>query len=211
MNWPQTVVIAALGAVVAVSIALSMGAGRSGDPATAAPAQPAERPKPAAMPGATDPAAMEWLKAGAGIWDAQITFWFRPGMDPVHTKAICTAEMDLDGMFLRQRFEGGDFGPVRPGATWTSVSYTGFNPSTKQYEAVRMASTNSTMIVVRGKLDGAGKVLTLSGEYQMAGMASTHRDVITQISADERRVESFMKFGDTPEFKGAEMILTRRK
>ena len=93
---------------------------------------------------------------------------------------------------------------------WTSVSYTGFNPTTKQYEAVRLASTHSTMIVVRGPRKDDGTI-ELSGEYALAGMKATQRDVIRADGPDKRTIESWMSFGGSPEYKGAEMVLTRRK
>lgn len=153
--------------------------------------------------------ALEVLKADEGSWDAVISFWFKPGADPVKSNAKVKARMDLGGMFLEQRFEGA-FGPELGNKPFTTLSYTGFNPTTGEYEAVRMASTHSTMIVVRGKARPDGSI-ELAGEYMFAGGKATERDVIRHEGADKCVIESWMSFGGVPEFKGAEMVLTRAK
>ena len=179
--------------------------------------QPVRKPAPRTQEGTPpmSPAAkaLKLLKADEGKWDAAITFWFKPGMEPTKCHADVTAKMDLRGMFLEQRFEG-VFGPEMKNKPFTTLSYTGFNATTNQYEAVRMASTHSTMIVVRGKAkpdDSKGLDMELLGEYQFAGGKATQRDVIHHEGPDKCVIESWMSFGATEEFKGAEMVLTRVK
>lgn len=172
--------------------------------------EPASRPappqKPPPSPGAR---ALEVLKTDEGTWDAAISFWFKPGTEPIKSGAVLTAKMDLGGMFLAQRFEG-TFGPEMANRPWASLSYTGFNPTTGEYEAVRMASSHSTMIVVRGKAKPDGSI-ELAGEYKFMGGRATERDVIRHEGADKCVIECWMSFGDAPEYKGAEMVLTRAK
>lgn len=173
-----------------------------------------QQPEPAAKPAQKAPPsptakALEVLKVDEGSWDAAISFWFKPDAEPVKTRASLTSKMDLGGMFLTQRFEG-SFGPEKGNKPFTTLSYTGFNPTTGEYEAVRMASTHSTMIVVRGKAKPDGTI-ELSGEYMFMGGKATERDVIRHEGADKCVIESWMSFGGLPEFKGAEMVLTRKK
>jgi hypothetical protein len=169
------------------------------------------KPDPKAAPKPPSPAAkaLEVLKIDEGTWDAAMSFWFKPDAEPVKCHASVKAKMDLGGMFLEQRFEG-SFGPEMGNKAFTTLSYTGFNPSTGEYEAVRMASTHSTMIVVRGKPKPDGSI-ELSGEYTFMGAKATERDVIRHEGADKCTIESWMSFGGIPEFKGAEMVLTRAK
>jgi Protein of unknown function (DUF1579) len=173
-----------------------------------------QQPEPASKPAQKLPMspaakALEVLKVDEGNWDAVITFWFKPGGEPTKSRALLKAKMDLDGMFLEQRFDGA-FGPEMGNKPWTSLSYTGFNPTTGQYEAVRMASSHSTMIVVRGKAKPDGSI-ELAGEYMFMGGKATERDVIRHEGADKCIIECWMSFGDVPEYKGAEMVLTRAK
>jgi hypothetical protein len=171
-----------------------------------------QQPEPASKPAQKSPTsptakALEALKVDEGTWDAAISFWFKPGAEPVKSRASLSAKMDLGGMFLEQRFNG-KFGPEMGNKPWTSLSYTGFNPTTEEYEAVRMASSHSTMIVVRGKAKPDGAI-ELAGEYLFAGGKATERDVIRHEGADKCIIECWMSFGGAPEFKGAEMVLTR--
>ena len=175
-----------------------------------APAGKADKGGPADLGAMSDRDALARLKAEAGTWDVAMSLWFGPSAEPVTTKATLTAAMTLGGMYLEQRFEGVGLGPKLPDLKWTSLSYTGYNATTRQYEAVRMASTQSTMIIVRGPMNADGS-MELSGDYTLMGMKSTQRDVITHQGPDSERIESWMTFGDNPEFKGAEMVLTRRK
>lgn len=170
--------------------------------------QPGSRPAQKAPPSPTAKA-LEVLKVDEGTWDAAITFWFKPGAEPVKSHAALKSRMDLGAMFLEQRFEGA-FGPEMGNKPYTTLSYTGFNATTGQYEAVRMASTHSTMIVIRGKARPDG-VIELAGDYMFAGAKATERDVIRHEGPDKCIIECWMSFGDTPEFKGAEMVLTRAK
>ena len=173
-----------------------------------------QQPEPVSKPAQKLPMspaakALEVLKVDEGNWDAAITFWFKPGAEPTKSRALLKAKMDLGGMFLEQRFDGA-FGPEMGNKPWTSLSYTGFNPTTGQYEAVRMASSHSTMIVVRGKAKSDGSI-ELAGEYMFMGGKATERDVIRHEGADKCIIECWMSFGDVPEYKGAEMVLTRAK
>ncbi len=220
-------------AFVLALIGIGVGSTSSGEQPSTTPAPapvpslpvsaPAAKPAaaPAVKPGETGTAvpklsqakALEALKPDEGSWDAAMSFWFRPGTDPVRIHATVTARMALGSMYLEQRFEGA-FGPEMGNKAFTTVSYTGFNAATGEYEAVRMASTHSTMICVRGKPspdEGKGPAMELSGEYMFAGGKATQRDVIRHEGPDKCVIESWMSFAGTPEFKGAEMILTRAK
>jgi hypothetical protein len=178
--------------------------GTSNSQETEPASQPAQK-----SPMAPTEKAIKMLKVDEGTWDASISFWFKPDAEPVKSLASLTAKMDLGGMFLEQRFDG-KFGPEMGNKPWMSLSYTGFNPTTGQYEAVRMASSHSTMIVLRGKAKPDG-TLELAGEYQFMGGKATQRDVIRHEGADKCIIECWMSFGGVPEFKGAEMVLTRVK
>lgn len=188
------------GAAIVISVACAFGAVASElwqDPAAKTAPKP---PSPTAK-------ALEALKADEGVWDAEVSFWIKPGGDAIKSHAVLNAKMDIGGMFLEQRFDG-TFGPEMGSKPWTSVSYTGFNGSTGEYEAVRMASSSSTMINVRGKAKPDGTI-EMSGNYVMMGMKGTERDVIRHEGADKCVIETWMSFDGSPEFKGAEMVLTR--
>ena len=155
--------------------------------------------------------ALEALKNDAGTWEAEVSFWFRPGAAPIKSHAVVISQMTLNGMYLEQRFDG-TFPPEMGSKKWSTISYTGFNETTKQFEATRMASTSSTMIVVRGKATSntdKGIAMELSGDYMLMGAKATERDVIRHDGPDTCVIESWMSFGGLEEFKGSEMVLSR--
>ena len=163
------------------------------------------------MPITTATKALEVLKADEGTWDAAVTLWPRPDSAPIKSHAVVTARMELNGMYLEQRFDG-SFGPEMGNKSWSSLSYTNFNATTGLYECVRMASSDSPMIVVRGKAtsDNEKRVsLEFAGEYMLMGAKATERDVIRHEGPDKCVIESWMSFAGSTEFQGAEMVLTR--
>lgn len=152
---------------------------------------------------------MDLLKSWVGEWDAEITFWFRPGAAPVTTKANLSAELVLDGKFLQQKIDGGDLGPGTP--KWSSMSMIGYNPFSKEFECTRYSSTLPVMMPMRGTPGSDAKRLELAGTYPFMGGNATARDVIISEGPDVQRIESYMSFAGSPEFKGAEIVLKRRK
>ncbi len=156
--------------------------------------------------------AMKILEHDVGNWNASITFWFRPGSAPVKSQASVTASMAVGGKYLEQRFEG-TFGPELGDRKWSSVSFTGFDANAGLFEASRLSSTGAPVIVLHGpgfSNGEQGKVIELAGEYTMMGAKATSRDVIRHEGPDKCIIESWMSFGGSPEYKGAEMILTRQ-
>ncbi len=164
-------------------------------------------------PGSGETSGLELLKSDVGTWNATVSFWLQPGREPIKCQAVLTARMDVGGMYLEQRFLG-KFGPELGNKNWTSLSYTGFDAASDQYEVVRLASSGTPMIVVRGKAVPKaenGLSLELNGEYQLSGAKATERDVIRHEGPDKCVIESWMSFGGSAEFKGAEFVLTRAK
>lgn len=152
---------------------------------------------------------MDVLKNGVGVWDADVTFWFQPGAEPVKTKATLTAAMTLEGKYLEQRMEG-DMGPAMGNKKWSTLSVNWYDPQANELHAARFTSSMPLMIAVKGKVADP-KRIELAGEYQLMGGKATSRDVLIDEGPDSRRIESYMSFGNVPEFKGMEMVLKRRK
>lgn len=203
----KLLILPTLALIACASVLIMAGAGDQ--PATAPATPPATKEKPVTP----DPTAavLAELKSTEGAWDVQATFWLRPGMEPIKTSATMTSRMILSGMFLEQSIEGGSFGPAMGNKPWSSRSITGFNASTGMLEVVRFGCMTSVMIPVKGKYAAGDKRSEVSGTYQMMGMNCSERDVTIVDSPDRHTVECYMKFGDMPEFKGAELVVTRKK
>jgi hypothetical protein len=145
------------------------------------------------------------LTAMAGTWDVDMTFRFRPDGPPVAVKATSTIRPLLGGLFIEEAIEG-----TLNGTPFTTLAWTGFNTSTRQYEATRIASTNTARIAETGTYDERTKQFELKADYPLAGDTWHQRTVIQQSSADAMTATSYLSFGNVPEWKAVEIKYSRK-
>ena len=193
MIRPRSCMIAAFVVASAIAAATTVHAGR-----------PALSVQASRAPGA-DPEHAR-LTAMCGTWDVEMTFWFQPGRPGVTTKATSTIRPLFDGLFVEEQIEG-----TLNGAPFTTLAWTGFNTDTHQYEATRIASTNTIRIAETGGYDQKTGQFELKADYPLAGDTWHQRTVIQQTSADAMTAASYLSFGVVPEWKGVEIKYTRRR
>jgi len=145
------------------------------------------------------------LTAMAGVWDVELTFWLRPGGPGISSKGVSTIQPLFGGLFVEEKIEG-----TLNGVPFTTLAWTGFNTFTHQYEATRIASTNTIRIAETGGYDENTKQFELKAEYPLAGDTWHQRTVIQPTSADTMTATSYLSFGTVPEWKGVEIKYTRR-
>jgi hypothetical protein len=145
------------------------------------------------------------LTAMTGTWDVSITFWFQPGSPALTTKGTSTIRALFGGLFVEERIEG-----TLNGAPFTILAWTGFNGETSQYEATRIASTNSARITETGGYDETKKQFELKADYLLAGETWHQRTVIQPASPDAMIATSYLSFGAVPEWKAVEIKYARR-
>lgn len=145
------------------------------------------------------------LIAMCGTWDVEMTFWFQPGRPGVTTKGTSTIRPLLGGLYVEEAIEG-----TLNGAPFTTLAWTGFNTDTHQYEATRIASTNTMRIAETGGYDEKTRQFELKADYPLAGETWHQRTVIQPMSADTMLATSYLSFGSVPEWKAVEITYTRR-
>jgi len=145
------------------------------------------------------------LTAMSGIWDVEMTLWVQPGRPGLTTRGTSTIRPLLGGLFVEEQIDG-----TLNGAPFTTLAWTGFNTSTHQYEATRIASTNTIRIAETGGYDEKTNQFELKADYPFAGDTWHQRTVIQQTSADTMTATSYLSFGTVPEWKGVEIKYTRR-
>ena len=145
------------------------------------------------------------LATMCGTWDAEMTFLLQPGRPPITTKAMSTIRPLFDGLFVEETIQG-----TLNGVPFTTMSWTGFNTSIRQYEATRIASTNNARIAETGTFDDKTKQFELKADYPLAGDTWHQRTVIEQTSADTMIATSYLSFGKVPEWKAVEIKYSRR-
>jgi hypothetical protein len=112
----------------------------------------------------------------------------------------------FDGLFVEERIVG-----TLNSTPFTTLAWTGFNLATHQYEATRIASTNTIRIAETGRFDEKTGTFELKADYPMAGDTWHQRTVIQPTSADAMIATSYLSFGQVPEWKAVEIKYTRRK
>jgi hypothetical protein len=146
------------------------------------------------------------LAAMCGSWNVEMTFWFRPDGPATSTKATSTIRSLLGGLFIEETIEG-----ALNGTPFTTLAWTGFNTSTHQYEATRIATTNTARIAETGTYDETTKQFELKADYPLAGDTWHQRTLIQQSSADSMKAVSYLSFGNVPEWKAVEITYSRQK
>jgi len=192
MNRPFVRVTAALVVILTIAVAPASGAGPPGatNRSTAFPADP-EHARLAAL---------------SGTWDVEITFWLKPGGPGLTSKGTSTIRTLFNGLFIEEKIEG-----TLNGQPFTTLAWTGFNTFTHQYEATRIASTNTIRIAESGGYDEKTGQFELKADYPFAGETWHQRTVIQATSADAMVAASYLSFGQVAEWKGVEIKYTRRK
>jgi hypothetical protein len=145
------------------------------------------------------------LAVMVGAWDVDMTFWTRPGGAGITTRGTSTIQLLLNGLFIEEKIEG-----ALNGAPFTTLAWTGFNTATHQYEATRIASTNTIRIAETGTFDEKTNQFELKADFLLAGDTWHQRTVIQATSADRMRAASYLSFGTVPEWKAVEITYTRR-
>ncbi|MFN8177772.1 MAG: DUF1579 family protein [bacterium] len=145
------------------------------------------------------------LTAMCGTWDVEMTFWFKPGGPGIGSNGTSTIRPLFDGLFVEEKIEG-----ALNGAPFTTLAWTGFNGATHQYEATRIASTNTIRIAEAGSYDEKTKQFELKADYPLAGDTWHQRTVIQPTSPDAMIATSYLSFGKVPEWKAVEIKYTRR-
>ena len=144
------------------------------------------------------------LTALCGTWDVELTFYFKPGAPGLTTKGTSTIRPLFDGLFIEEKIDG-----VLNGTPFTTLSWTGYNTGTHEYEATRIASTNTIRIAENGAWDDQARRFELKGSYKLAGETWTQRTVIQPTSADSMVATSYLSFGKVPEWKAVEIRYKR--
>jgi Protein of unknown function (DUF1579) len=115
-------------------------------------------------------------------------------------KGTSIIEPLFDGIFIEEKIQG-----ELNGMPFAAMAWTGFNAATHQYEATRIASTNTMRIAETGAYDERTGELELQADYPFAGDAWHQRTVIRVVSPDVMHATSYLSFGTIPEWKGVEI------
>ena len=171
--------------------------------ASAAPlrAQAPEVPKPTKQ--------HEELATEVGVWDADVTMWPAPGIEPMKSKAVETNKL-FGKFWLMSQFDG-DFG----GEKFTGHMMLGYDPAKKKYVGTWTDTMSPFLMTMEGDYDEATKTSTMigAGTDWQTGKPSKSKMVTRYESDDAKTFEMYVEKDGAPgEWeKHMEIKYTRRK
>ena len=145
------------------------------------------------------------LTAMVGVWDVEMTFWLKPGGPGVTTRGTATIRPLFDGLFIEETIEA-----TLNGTPFTTLSWTGFNIETRQYEATRIASMDTIRIAETGSYDEKTNHFELKADYRVAGDPWHQRTIIQPLSPEAMIATSYVSFGKISDWKAVEIKYSRR-
>ena len=152
----------------------------------------------------------EFLKRFVGDWDVDITaIPPMPGAAPQKSKGTMKSQLIFDGRFLRSDFDG-----MMGDSPSKGLQINGYDLFKNVYTTIWLDSWSTGFLVLTGKLDAAGNVLTSTGEspdpMTDGKTMEKLRTVVTFMGDGKYRFELYMAAPNGQEQKTLEMVYTRR-
>ncbi len=145
------------------------------------------------------------LQAMAGSWKTVTKAWMGPG-DPVSTEGHCKTSVILGGRFITDEFKGTFM--EKP---FEGFGLLGYDLLKKEYVSAWTDSMGTAIMMSRGSMDPAGKVLTMFGTYDdpVTGQKQTMREV-TRFLDNNTHVFEIYGNHNGQEVKEMEITYTRQ-
>ncbi len=147
----------------------------------------------------------QMLAKSNGNWKEEITFWMKPGADPMKWNATSVSEMVMDGRYQRMTTTGSFMGMTSNG-----MSITGYDNAKKTFFTTWIDNMGTGITTAEGKWDAAKHCIEYKGKmYEpMSKKDMSYRQVLTFIDDNHQKMEMFI-IGKEKEYKSMEILLTR--
>lgn len=148
----------------------------------------------------------QWLSKLVGEWTFETECSMGPDQPPSKTQGTEVVR-SLGGLWIVAEAEC-----VMEGGGWKSIMTLGFDPATKRFVGMFIATMMTHMWVYNGSLDAAERVLTLDtvGPNFTDGSMIKYQDLI-EILADDHRTLSSQAIGDDGQWRPFMKAHYRRK
>ncbi|HET8837675.1 MAG TPA: DUF1579 domain-containing protein [Flavobacteriaceae bacterium] len=147
------------------------------------------------------------LAKEVGSWNNEMTFWMEPNGEPTKATSTADIEMIMDGRYQLIKYHGNVMGmPFEGRAT---VAY---DNKTEEIISTWIDNMGTGMLVMRGKADDSGKVITTTGSMvdPFTGNEIAVREVYTIVDENTRKMEMFHASKNGEEYKAMEIVMTRK-
>lgn len=147
-----------------------------------------------------------FLKSLAGSWKAVSKTWTGGPNDPVVGEGSTETSMILGGRFLKEEFKG-----INMGQPYEGMGLTGYDNGKKEFVSMWVDTLATGIMMQKGSLDAAGKVLTMNGTYEdpLSGQSTAYRMVTRVVDKNTHIFEMYSK-RDGKEIKEMEITYTRK-
>ncbi len=140
-----------------------------------------------------------------GNWNEDITFWMKPGAEPMKWTATSVSEMMMDGRYQRSISTGSFMG-----MPFSGMSITGYDNAMKVFFTTWIDNMGTGMMYGEGKWDDAKKCVDFKTKMvdPITKKEIPCREVITFIDDTHQKNEMFMT-SKGKEYKSMEILLTK--
>lgn len=144
----------------------------------------------------------------AGTWDAVVRGWDGTNPKPSESKGVMKTQWVLGNRWLEQRFEG-DF----MGQPFSGIGYLGYDNIRGEHLGTWMDTMSTAAMIMRGKVDSSGQVITFKGEMSdaVSGKPMAVREELRILTNDKHVFALYGPDKAGKEFKWMEITYTRRK
>ena len=152
----------------------------------------------------------ERLKAMDGKFDADVSAYEAPGAPPEKSKGVATNALVLGGRYLKSDYAGTIMGNM----PFHGMGLFGYDNMKKKYVTLWVDEMSTQMMISEGTADAAGKVITVSGQYDSPmdnNAKHTMKQVWTIADNDHHTFEAWDIGPDGKEMKMLEIKYTRAK
>ncbi len=149
----------------------------------------------------------EVLKAFEGTWNASVSYWMKPGEEPIHADGTMVNEWVLGNRFLQQRYTS-DF----MGTPFEGLGLFGYNNVDGRYEGLWGDTMSTGMMIETGKYDPGLQIFTMIGSVTEPASKNLMRKktVITIDSPNQHTMSMhFSDEGIDTFWKCMEIVYTR--
>lgn len=150
----------------------------------------------------------QWLTSKVGKWDFSGKFWQDAAQPPTTSNGTVERTAMLGGRVVAEKVAS----PGMMGQPFEGYGLTGFDNVTQEYWGTWSDTMGTGVMTSRGKCDDKG-ACTFTGEYvdAMTGKKKITRMTSRDEGPDKELHEFWEKGPDGKEYKGMELVYTRKK
>ena len=147
------------------------------------------------------------LAVETGFWINDMTLWHDPKSPPVKATTNSEVKMIFNGRYQEIYYKGEVMGMPFEGKSTIA-----FDNATKEYISTWIDNMGTGLMVLHGKADKNGMVISSTGEMvnPADGKSNPCREVYTILSENTRKLEVF-DTKDGKEWKSMEIIMKRKQ